>query len=74
MIMSEINFLKVENEKLRQYVYLFELEIEFRRRIFEIKENFANSNDANLLVNPLINRLEKIVSEKTNLKKELRLN
>ena len=70
---QEINFVKLENEKLRQYIHLFELEVEFRQRIFEIKENYSNPDDANRIVNPIINRLEKIASEKTILKKELRL-
>ena len=70
---TEINFLRLENEKLRQYIYLFELEIDFRQRIIEIKENFSNTEDAIHLVNPLLNRLEKIISEKTSLKHELLL-
>ena len=73
MSIAEINFLKLENEKLRQYLYLFELEIEFKQRIFEINKNFLNSGNADHLVKPLINRLEKIISEKTDLKKELQL-
>ena len=73
MNISEINLLRFENEKLRQYIYLSELEIKFRQRIIEINENFSKSEDANHLVNPLINRLEKITSEKTSLKKELKL-
>ena len=73
MSISEINFLRMENEKLRQYIYLFELEIEFRRRIIEIKENFSNIDDAIHLVNPLKNRLDRIISEKTSLKEELQL-
>ena len=70
---TEINFLRVENEKLRQYIYLLECEREFRKRIFEIEQNFTNPSDSSLLVNPLINRLEKISSEKLILKNELRL-
>ena len=70
---SELQFLKLENEKLREYIYLFELEIEFRQRINEIKENFLNSDDVNRLVTPLIDRLEKISSDKTYLKNEIRL-
>ena len=73
MSAQEINFIKLENEKLRQYIHLFELEIEFRQRILEIKGNFSNPDDANRIINPIINRLEKIISEKTILKKELRL-
>ena len=73
MSIPEIHFLKLENKKLRQFIYLFELEIEFKQRISEINENFLNSEDASQLVKPLINRLEKITSEKTSLKKELRL-
>lgn len=73
MSVSELNFLKLENEKLREYINLFKLEIEFKQRINEIQENFSNSEDANHLVNPLINHLEKIAYEKSCLKKELRL-
>ena len=73
MSVSELNFLKLENEKLRKYINLFKLEIEFKQRINEIQENFPNSEDTNHLVNPLINRLEQITFEKTCLKKELQL-
>ena len=73
MTIPEINFLRMENEKLRQYIYLFECEMEFRQRILEIKQNFSNPEDTSILVNPLINRLEKISVEKVTLKKELKL-
>ena len=73
MTIPEINFLRMENEKLRQYIYLFECEREFRQRILEIKQNFSNPEDTSILVNPLINRLEKISVEKVTLKKELKL-
>lgn len=73
MSASELNFLKLENQKLREYLHLFELEIEFRQRIREIKENFSNSDDVNRFVRPLLDRLEKISYAKTSLKKELGL-
>ena len=72
--MSEINFLKSENLKLRNYISLVLAEIELTQRIVEIKQNFANSPDSERIIVPISNRISKIKSEKKALENELNLN
>ncbi|MBT5200920.1 MAG: hypothetical protein HOK63_03795 [Thaumarchaeota archaeon] len=72
--MSEINSLKLENQKLRNYILLIFSEIEFSKRIAEIKQNFQDSPDSQRIIVPILDRLSKIKSEKLDLEKELNLN
>ena len=72
--MSEINSLKLENQKLRNYISLIFSEIEFSKRIAEIKQNFQDSPDSQRIIVPILDRLSKIKSEKLDLEKELNLN
>ena len=44
--MSDIESLKSENQKLREYISLISSEIEFNDRVYEIKQNFKNSPDS----------------------------
>ena len=69
--MSEIDSLKLENQKLRNYISLVSSEIEFSKRIIEIKRNFQ---DSQRIIMPMMDRLSKIKSEKLDLEKELNLN
>lgn len=72
--LSEINSLKLENQKLRNYILLIFSEIEFSKRIAEIKQNFQDSPDSQRIIVPILDRLSKIKSEKLDLEKELNLN
>jgi len=74
MNMSEIDSIKSENLKLRNYISLVSAEIELSQRLFEIKQNFANSPDSQRLVVPILDRISKIKSEKEVLAIELKLN
>ena len=72
--MSEIESLKLEIQKLRNYILLDESEIEFKNRVDEIKQNFQDSPDLEKLIVPILNRIEKIQSEKVSIASELKLN
>ncbi len=72
--MSEIDSMKSENLKLRNYISLVSAEIELSQRVFEIKQNFADSPDSQQLVVPILDRISKIKSEKEVLAIELKLN
>ena len=73
-ISSEIECLKYENQKLREYISLVSAQIELTQRIREIKQNFTNPSDSERLTVPILDRLSKIHYEKSLLEKELNLN
>jgi len=62
--MSEIESLKSENQKLRNYISLVLAEIELTQRVSEIKQNFVNSSDSGRIIMPIIDKISKIKSEK----------
>jgi hypothetical protein len=62
--MSEIESLKSENQKLRNYISLVLAEIELTQRVSEIKQNFVNSSDSERIIAPILERISKIKSEK----------
>lgn len=72
--MSELDSLKSENQKLRNYISLISAEIELSQRLSEIKQNFADSPDSKRLTVPILNRISKIRFEKESLENELHLN
>ena len=72
--MSEIESLKSENQKLRNYISLVFAELELTQRIGEIKQNFVNSSDSERIITPILDRISKIKSEKLLLEHELHLN
>ena len=69
--MSEIESLKSENQKLRNYISLVLAEIELVERVSEIKQNFADSERITV---PILHRISKIKSEKLLLEEKLNLN
>ena len=71
--MSEIESLKFENQKLRNYISLVLSEIELTQRVSEIKQNFVNSPDSKRIITPILDRISKIKSEKLLLEHELHL-
>jgi hypothetical protein len=74
MDMSDLESLKSENQKLRNYISLISAEIELSQRLYEIKQNFANSPDSKRLTMPILDRISKIKFEKESLANELNLN
>ena len=72
--MTEIDSIKSENQKLRQYISLINAELELSQRVYEIKQNFANSPDSERIIKPILDRIAKIQSEKLPLQNELNLN
>jgi hypothetical protein len=73
-MISEIDLLKSENQKLRNYIALVSAEIEFKQRITEIQQNFVNSSESERIIKPILDRIAKISSEKLSLEEELNLN
>ena len=73
MDVSELDSLKSENQKLRNYISLVNAEIELSQRLYEIKQNFANSHDSERITVPILDRISKIKSEKDVLENELKL-
>ena len=73
MDVSELDSLKSENQKLRNYISLVNAEIELSQRLYEIKQNFANSHDSERITVPILDRISKIKSEKDVLENELNL-
>lgn len=72
--MSDIESLKSENQKLREYISLISSEIEFNDRVHEIKQNFKDSPDLERIIVPILDIINKIKSEKSSLATELNLN
>jgi hypothetical protein len=53
-----------ENFEFIDYQSLVAAEIELIQRVFEIRQNFINSFDSERLVEPILQRISKIKSEK----------
>jgi hypothetical protein len=53
-----------ESFEFTNYQSLITAEIELIQRVFEIRQNFTNSSDSDLLVEPILKRISKIKSEK----------
>ena len=53
-----------ENFEFIDYQSLVAAEIELIQRVFEIRQNFTNSSDSERLVEPILQRIFKIKSEK----------
>ena len=73
MNISEVDSLKSENLKLRNYVSLVLAENQLTQRIFEIKQNFTNSRESERIIVPISDRISKIRLEKQTLENELNL-
>ena len=71
--MSEIDSLKSENLKLRNYISLVFAEMQLVQRASEIKQNFTNPDESDRLVLPILDRISKIKLEKQVLESNLNL-
>ena len=69
----EIEKLQTENKKLRTFISLLFAEIELEQRVREIQKNFADSDNSQRIIVPILNRISKIKSEKSILQNELHL-
>ena len=62
-----------ENINVDYYKSLVSVEIELIQRVKEIRKNFSNSTDSERIVEPILQRILKINSEKSILEKKLNL-
>jgi transposase-like protein len=62
-----------ENFEFNNYKSLVSAEIELIQRVFEIRQNFLNSPDSERIVEPILQRISKIRSEKLILEKKINL-
>ena len=67
---SENNYSQSKNLDFTNYKSLIAAEIELIQRVFEIRQNFSNSSDSERLVEPILQRISKIKSEKSILEKK----
>ena len=67
---SEDNYSQSENLEFTNYKSSISAEIELIQRVFEIRQNFSNSSDSERLVEPILQRICKIKSEKSILEKK----
>ena len=73
MSSSEDNSSQSENFEFNNYKSLVSAEIELIQRVFEIRQNFLNSPDSERIVEPILQRISKIRSEKLILEKKFNL-
>ncbi len=62
-----------ENSELQTYKLLIAAEIELIQRVFEIRQNFSNSSDSELLIEPILQRISRIKSEKLTFEQKFNL-
>ena len=70
---SEDNSSQSENFEFNNYKSLVSAEIELIQRVFEIRQNFSNSPDSEHIVEPILQRIFSIRSEKLILEKKFNL-
>jgi len=70
---SEDNSSQSENFEFNNYKSLVSAEIELIQRVFEIRQIFSNSPDSEHIVEPILQRISNIRSEKLILEKKFNL-
>ncbi|HIH99045.1 MAG: hypothetical protein ABR53_04320 [Nitrosopumilus sp. BACL13 MAG-121220-bin23] len=73
MLSSEDNPSQSKNFEFNNYKSLVSAEIELIQRVFEIRHFFSNSPDSERIVQPILQRISKIQSEKLILEKKFNL-
>ena len=58
------------HSEFNDYKSLVTAELELIQRVFEIRQNFLNFSDSERLVEPILQRISKIKSEKSILEKK----
>ena len=70
---SKSNFTQSENFELNHYKSLVSAELELIQRVLEIRQNFTNVSDSDRLVEPILQRISKIKSEKLTFEQKFNL-
>lgn len=70
---SENNYTQSENFELNHYKSLVSAELELIQRVLEIRQNFSNVSDSDRLVEPILQRISKIKSEKLTFEQKFNL-
>ena len=65
--MDDIEFLGKENQNLRKCISLVLAEIELIQRVGEIKQFFLNSDDSERILQPILKRISRTKSERSDL-------
>ena len=70
---SKNNYTQSENFELNHYKSLVSAELELIQRVLEIRQNFTNVSDSDRLVEPILQRISKIKSEKLTFEQKFNL-
>ena len=70
---SKNNYSQSENFELNHYKSLVSAELELIQRVLEIRQNFSNVSDSDRLVEPILQRISKIKSEKLTFEQKFNL-
>ena len=70
---SKNNYNQSENFELNHYKSLVSAELELIQRVLEIRQNFSNVFDSDRLVEPILQRISKIKSEKLTFEQKFNL-
>ena len=70
---SKNNYPQSENFELNHYKSLVSAELELIQRVLEIRQNFSNVSDSDRLVEPILQRISKIKSEKLTFEQKFNL-
>ena len=70
---SKHNYTQSENFELNHYKSLVSAELELIQRVLEIRQNFSNVSDSDRLVEPILQRISKIKSEKLTFEQKFNL-
>jgi len=70
---SKNNYIQSENFELNHYKSLVSAELELIQRVLEIRQNFSNVSDSDRLVEPILQRISKIKSEKLTFEQKFNL-
>ncbi|MDC0036321.1 hypothetical protein OAI97_02490 [Nitrosopumilus sp.] len=70
---SKNNYTQYENFELNHYKSLVFAELELIQRVLEIRQNFTNVSDSDRLVEPILQRISKIKSEKLTFEQKFNL-
>ena len=70
---SKNNYTQSENFELNHYKSFVSAELELIQRVLEIRQNFSNVSDSDRLVEPILQRISKIKSEKLTFEQKFNL-